>query len=186
MSVKNVFKHIALVSKHKWVVFKLCCRVGEPWRGLVHDLSKFSPTEFFESIKYYTGTHSPIKECRNTIGYSKAWVHHVSKNKHHYQHWIDYGKYPKPVVMPYKYVAEMICDKIAAGIVYEGKKYSDSEPLEYYMVEREYAIIHKCVDKTLIQVFTQLKENGMKKTLKRKNLKTLYEKNCKKYGNKTY
>ena len=41
----NTLKHFNLVTRHRWVVFKLCCKAGIPWRGLVHDLSKFSPTE---------------------------------------------------------------------------------------------------------------------------------------------
>ena len=53
--LKNVVKHFILITRHKWVVFKLCCKVGIPWRGLVHDLSKYSPTEFFESVRYYVG-----------------------------------------------------------------------------------------------------------------------------------
>ena len=52
MLLKNILKHFCLITHHKWVVFKLCCKIGEPWRGLVHDLSKYSPTEFFESVKY--------------------------------------------------------------------------------------------------------------------------------------
>ena len=45
--LKKIWKHFKLITKHKWIVFKLCCRVGMPWRGLIHDLSKYSPTEFF-------------------------------------------------------------------------------------------------------------------------------------------
>lgn len=60
MVVINIFKHLNTVCTHKWVVFKLCCKAGIPFRGLVHDLSKFSPTEFWESVKYYQGTSSPI------------------------------------------------------------------------------------------------------------------------------
>lgn len=51
MYLKNVIKHFGLITHHKWVVFKLCCKIGEPWRGLVHDMSKYSPTEFIESSK---------------------------------------------------------------------------------------------------------------------------------------
>ena len=40
----NIFKHLHTVNKHKWLVFKFACKVGIPWRGLVHDLSKYSPT----------------------------------------------------------------------------------------------------------------------------------------------
>ena len=91
MIIKNVIKHLILITKHKWVVFKLCCKVGIPWRGLVHDLSKYSPTEFFESIKYYTGTHSPITGEKQDKGYSEAWLHHKGRNKHHSEYWIDYA-----------------------------------------------------------------------------------------------
>ncbi len=48
-------KHFNLVNKHRWEVFKLCCKAGIPYRGLVHDLSKYSPTEFWESAKYFDG-----------------------------------------------------------------------------------------------------------------------------------
>ena len=64
MIIKNIVKHIILVTKHKWHVFRLCMKIGMPWRGLVHDLSKFSLIEFSESIKYYNGNDSPLKEAR--------------------------------------------------------------------------------------------------------------------------
>lgn len=31
----KIFKHIKLVMKHKWIVFKLCCKIGMPWRGYI-------------------------------------------------------------------------------------------------------------------------------------------------------
>lgn len=34
--------------------------------------------------------------------------------------------------MPLRYVAEMICDRIAACEVYKGKAYTSAAPLEYY------------------------------------------------------
>ena len=183
MLLKKALKHIKLVSKHKWWVFKLCCKVGMPWRGLVHDLSKFSITEFRESIKYYNGQHSPIWEARKTKGYSDAWVHHVSKNKHHFQYWIDWTKTePVAVIMPYKYVAEMICDRTAAGIVYGGKNWTQEEPLKYFEKEMENdIIIHEGVKETLREAFTLIKDEGLKKGLKRKNIKSIYKKHCQKY-----
>ena len=56
----KIINHIVLVTKHKWLVFKFCCKIGLPWRGFMHDWSKFSPTEFWESVKYYNGSMSPI------------------------------------------------------------------------------------------------------------------------------
>ena len=101
MKLKNIFKHIKLVLKHKWIVFKLCCKVGIPWRGFMHDWSKFSIEEFWESIKYYDGHKSPIVVCKKENGYSKAWLHHKGRNKHHPEYWIDMSLPEKTVIMPF-------------------------------------------------------------------------------------
>ena len=71
MKLMNIVKHFKLITHHKWVVFKLCCKVGEPWRGFMHDISKYSPTEFWEGCKYYVGTHSPITEAKKQMGIQK-------------------------------------------------------------------------------------------------------------------
>ena len=59
--VSKAVKHLGLVNRHRWMVFKLCAKAGIPYRGLVHDLSKYSITEFWESVKYYNGSRSPIE-----------------------------------------------------------------------------------------------------------------------------
>lgn len=174
----KIFKHIKLVMKHKWVVFKLCCRVGVPWRGFMHDWSKFSPTEFWESVKYYDGHKSPIKVCKVEKGYSEAWLHHKGRNKHHPEYWVDMSLPEKAVIMPYKYAAEMICDKMAAGIVYSGKEWNPNTQIEYYMKERDIYIIHPQIDKFMLTTFTEVSKNGLDKTLTKKNIKKLYEKYC--------
>ena len=69
----NTFRHFKKVCTHKHWVFYYCCKVGIPFQGLVHDLSKFSPTEFWESVKYYQGTSSPIDACKKENGWSAAW-----------------------------------------------------------------------------------------------------------------
>ena len=174
----KIFKHIKLVMKHKWVVFKLCCKAGIPVRGFLHDWSKFSPTEFFESIKYYDGHKSPILVCKADKGYSDAWLHHKGRNKHHHEYWIDLTLPEKTVIMPYKYAVEMICDKMAAGIVYQGKEWNKDWQIKYYMDEREKCLIHPQIDKFMIAVFTEVSKNGLDKTLTKQNIKRLYEKYC--------
>ena len=67
---------------------------------------------------------------------------------------------------------------MAAGIIYSGKNWTSDLELNYYMKERENNLIHEGVDKLLIDVFTQVKDNGIDKTLKRKNIKELYKKYC--------
>ena len=122
---KNFFGHLKTVLIHKYWVFYYCYHAGIPWRGIVHDLSKFSPTEFFESVKYYQGDSSPINACKKENGWSKAWLHHKGRNKHHYEYWqdgFDYGG--KPLQIPLKYCIEMLCDFLGAGRAYMGENFS--------------------------------------------------------------
>ena len=174
----NTIKHFNLVTRHKWGVFKLCCKAGIPWRGLVHDLSKFSPTEFWESVKYYNGSMSPILFAKRKQGYSKAWLHHKGRNKHHPEYWVDWALPQKAIIMPYKYAVEMVCDKMAAGIVYNGKDWKQDTQIKYYMKERETSIVHPQIDKFLLEIFTQVSEQGIDKTLTKKNIREVYDKYC--------
>ena len=175
----KILKHIKLVLKHKWIVFKLCCKIGIPWRGFMHDWSKFSPTEFWESVKYYDGHKSPIKVCKTYKGYSKAWLHHKGRNKHHYEYWVDLAlPEEKAIIMPYKYAAEMICDKLAASIVYNGKDWNNNTQIEYYMRERKVSLIHPQIDQFMISIFKQISKQGIEETLTKQNIKNQYEKYC--------
>ena len=116
---------------------KYCFKLGLYRQGLMHDLSKYSPTEFFVGAKYYQGYRSPNTAERLDRGYSSAWLHHKGRNKHHLEYWIDYSLqkdgYPLTgMEMPVKYVAEMLCDRIAACRVYQGDAYTDASAWQYY------------------------------------------------------
>lgn len=87
--MSKIIKHFNLVMTHKFYVFKNCFKARIFWRGIKHDLSKFSPTEFCESVKYFTGDKSPIDNCKKEKGWSKAWLHHKGRNRHHYEYWQD-------------------------------------------------------------------------------------------------
>ena len=176
--VSNFFKHIKLVSKHKWLVFKFSVKLGIPFRGLMHDLSKFSYDEFWESVKYYEGKVSPITKCKQENGYSKAWLHHKGRNKHHVQYWVDLGTKGVAPVIPYKYVVEMICDKLSASITYNGKNWTNSSEYEYWVKEKKRIIVNPKIENFLEEVFLNLKENGLEKILDKKYLKETYKKNC--------
>ena len=176
--IKSI-KHFNLITKHKWQVFKLCIRAGIPWRGLVHDLSKYSPTEFFESAKFYVGDHSPITEAKKTNGYSKAWLHHKGRNKHHYEYWFDGTAPDKTPVILYKYAVEMLCDTLAAGKTYLGKSWKNSSQLEYWNRTKNLTYINIKTANFLEAVYKEVSEKGIEKTINKKNLKRLYEKYCK-------
>lgn len=173
--LKNFFKHLHTVNKHRLLVFKLCIKAGIPWRGFVHDLSKYSPTEFFESVKYYVGDKSPIMLAKLDIGYSKAWLHHKGRNKHHYEYWYDYSL-PKPeVVMPLKYFKEMICDNLAAGLTYQGKNWTKEYQLSYWNKVKDNAKMDERLKKLLTKIYTDISIYGINKVLNKNNLDTLYK-----------
>ena len=176
--IKNLVLHFNLVNKHRFKVFKLCCKAGIPFRGLMHDLSKYSPVEFFESVKYYQGTYSPIHNCKKENGYSKAWLHHKGRNKHHPEYWLDTSLEEKTIIMPYKYAAEMVCDKLAAGIVYSGKNWTKELQLNYHLEERKTSMMHPQIEQFLRAIFTEISKDGLEKTLTEQNVKKLYEKYC--------
>ena len=157
----KVVKHLGVINKHKWIVFRLCLKAGEPLRGLLHDLSKYSPTEFWESVHYFDGTHSPIIDCKKENGYSKAWLHHKGRNKHHSEYWIDFEAPEETPIMPYPYVVEMLCDKLAAGIVYEGKNWTKEYELQYWNREKENIMINENVKNLVTDFLTQVAESGI-------------------------
>lgn len=177
--IKNVIKHFNLVNKHRWKVFKLSIKAGIPLRGLLHDLSKYSPTEFWESVKYFNGKRSPISLCREDIGYSEAWLHHKGRNKHHHEYWYDYNAPSRTPLMPYKYVVEMICDTLAAGMTYQGKNWTKGYQLSYYLIERERININPIIDKILIEVYEQIRDKGINEVIKPSNLRQIYDKHAK-------
>lgn len=129
--------HLKTIIKHKIEVGKVCFKFGLYKQGLIHDLSKFSLVEFGPSARYFQGGSSPIDAEKREKGYSAAWLHHKSKNKHHQWYWMDWDskQNPTPCRIPRQYVYEMIADWIGAGKVYgqnAGKKWSQSEPYNYY------------------------------------------------------
>jgi hypothetical protein len=153
------------------MVMKYCFRVGLYKQGLLHDLSKYSPTEFLVGCKYYQGDRSPNNAEREAIGVSTSWLHHKGRNKHHFEHWVDYTMDDPHIIngakMPRKYVAEMVMDRISASKNYLGKDvYTDQAPLEYFRKNKERLwFIHKDTSRELEGLLRMLAEKGEDKTL---------------------
>ncbi len=163
MLIGNFFGHLKTVVTHRNKVFVHCVKAGIIWRGLNHDLSKFSPTEFIPGVKYYQGTRSPNEKERETFGYSKAWMHHKGRNRHHFEYWTDYSpetKQVEPVEMPDDFLYEMFCDRVAASKIYNKKNYTDKMPLEYFLRAKQRRIIEKNTSDKLEMLLTMLAEKG--------------------------
>ena len=160
--------HFCTITKHKFLVMKECFRVGLYRQGLLHDLSKYSWTEFRVGCRYYQGNRSPNNAEREDRGYSSAWLHHKGRNKHHYEYWIDYSLDGTGLLagmrMPVRYVVEMFLDRIAASKVYKGSRYRDSDPLEYYMNGKAGELMHPETRKLLEKLLHMLAEQGEETT----------------------
>ena len=156
--MRSFFGHIRNILVHKWWVFYYACKFGIPWRGFMHDWSKFHPTEFFESVKYYQGDSSPIPYCKLVNGVSYAWQHHKGHNPHHYEYWIDnfdkgYGK-PTYHKIPYEYLMEMMADWFAAGKTYHGKSFKAKDEVEWWH-NKKHIIALAEPTKDFIELFMQ-------------------------------
>ena len=172
--MKKLFGHLKTVRIHRWEVFKLSIKVGIPFRGLIHDLSKYSIEELYESVKYYSnGKHSPINDAKKDKGYSLAWLHHKGRNKHHYEYWYDTQALEPMPIIPFKYMLEMICDRIAASKTYNKGNYNNKMPLEYFYKERDKMVLNDKLVLFLESVFKKLATDG-EEILNKKELYKLY------------
>ena len=167
---EKILGHLSTVTEHKFLVMKHCFAVGLYAQGILHDLSKFSPTEFLNGCMYYQGgTRSPNNGERDVKGYSEAWMHHKGRNRHHYEFWNDYRKDAKPgeypitsVQMPRRFVAEMLMDRIAASKTYKKEAYTQHEPLKYFQNGKGTVLMHPQTRKELERMLRILDKRGEK------------------------
>lgn len=165
------WEHLKTINKHKLMVMKHCFAVGLYKQGLLHDLSKYSWTEFSVGAKYYQGTRSPNDAEREDKGYTTSWLHHKGRNKHHLEYWMDYDidrSVAKLVGMPMpkEYVIEMFCDRVAACKIYNKDKYYDKQAWDYYKKGRAGKLLHPESKKMLEKYLKMLAIYGEDYTFK--------------------
>lgn len=158
--------HFKTITRHRNLVCKYCFRLGLYWQGLTHDLSKYTPAEFWRGAKYYQGYRSPNDAERREKGMSVAWLHHKGRNRHHFEYWVDYCIGPDGRVymggckMPMKYVAEMFCDRVAACRIYLGDKHTDAAPYDYFIRSKGHILLHPETSEEIERMLLVLKERG--------------------------
>ena len=161
--LNKALAHFKTIIKHRHMVIKHCKKAGILKQGLIHDLSKFSPTEFKPGAKYFQGNRSPNEGEREEYGYSLAWIHHKGRNKHHFEYWTDYNaetRVMEPVKMPINYVKEMFCDRVAASKIYMKEDYDSSCPLKYFMRSKGKRMIHPETSDFLEKLLIMLQDEG--------------------------
>ena len=72
----------------------------------------------------------------------------------------------------------MLCDKLAAGMVYKGKDWTKEYELDYWLNERDKTLVNDQVEALITEFLTQVSKDGIDKVLTKKNVKALYKKYC--------
>ncbi|MBO7697638.1 MAG: catalase [Erysipelotrichaceae bacterium] len=176
--LQRFFGHLKTINRHRYLVMTTCFKCGMYKQGLLHDLSKYSPEEFFSSVKYFQGFRSPIGKEKEVLGYSNCYLHHKGRNKHHWEYWID--RKPKSIElyvfpMPYRYMLESVIDRISASKTYKKNEYTDEEPYNFFINSKERSVMNPKTADQLEELLLYLKENGEEKALK--YYKSLYKQN---------
>jgi len=144
-------KYLEYVIKHKWYVMIECFKKGQYWRGIMHDMSKFLPSEFIPYARYFYGDYQSIQDYHGDIrnrflssgcykekieyDFNIAWLKHIHRNPHHWQYWLlqlDDGGL-EILEMTGNYIDEMIADWNGAGIAIAGK----NNTREWYLKNKE-------------------------------------------------
>ena len=176
------FKHLFTVIKHKHYVFLNACKLHIPFLGFKHDLSKFHPTEFFRSVKYFAGDKSPtIVEREYNAGISKITLHHTLRNKHHWHAHVDF--LPKGVIIAaidYKHSLEYVADILSASKVYMKKNFTIHKAYEYFYNECNHYLMHPLNKEFILWCVSEIEECGFRK-MKKKYTKNKYNELVNKY-----
>lgn len=176
------FKHLKVVTKHRFLVFTNGCHLGIGFHCLFHDLSKFSKTEFITSAKYFKGYMSPVYAERLDNGYfSTICRHHVGRNKHHWEYYCDLFRGNLVIkTMPYKYSLEYVADVLSASKTYDPKDYNRSSGYNYIKDKLPFYFMTAATKEFLMWCFETYKDQGFK-GLKKKITKAKYNEVIKKH-----
>ena len=143
-------EHIANVQRaFEWMhanlseVFEGLERDVDVWEVIKrHDESKYTPEEYDAYDDYFYGkNHTGVVDKE----FKHAWLHHIHKNDHHWQHYVLINDEPNEGIvaldMPYYYIIEMICDWWS----FSWKTGNLSEIFKWYLVHKDHM---KLSDKT--------------------------------------
>lgn len=104
--------YLLYILRHKWFVFLECCKLGIPWLGIIHDLSRLRPDEFsaYAASSLYSKDNKPAEIATD---FEYAWNNHQHRNKHHWEYWVhfDYHDHQERLLaIPDRYRREMLAD----------------------------------------------------------------------------
>ena len=108
--------------------------------GMAHDASKTNPDEYEAYDAYFYGGNRSYAVVQ---AFNKAWLMHIHRNPHHWQHWVLINDEPDEgeilIEMPYNYILEMICDWWALSWA----KGDLTEIFKWYEEHKDYIKLHE-------------------------------------------
>ena len=121
----------------------------------MHDISKYSPDEYTPYDNYFYGE----KSSTATIAFDRAWLMHIHRNPHHWQHWVLINDDPNEgeiiLDIPYNYSIEMICDWWA----FSWNKGNLNEIFDWYEEHKNYMKLSDKTRKTVEDIMYKIKNN---------------------------
>jgi len=123
-SFQMYWNYLKSLLTHKIYVYKIGRLLKVPLRlRILHDLSKFSLTEFVAYARFFNGNRTDYVKMRFDI----AWQKHVNENKHHWQHWTVLEDDGSVLAndMPEIYIREMVADWVGANFAFGNETFWD-------------------------------------------------------------
>lgn len=120
-----------------------------------HDESKTQPDEYYAYDAYFYGNNRSYQVVQD---FNYAWLNHIHRNPHHWQHWIlnnDDKELGEMILdMPVNYIIEMICDWWA----FSWQKGDLYEIFKWYDERKDYIKLSEKTLKTLEDILNKMKD----------------------------
>lgn len=120
-----------------------------------HDSSKDMYDEYDAYDAYFYGKNKSYQVVQD---FKLAWLTHIHRNPHHWQHWVLINDDPKEgevvLDMPYPYILEMICDWWA----FSWKSGNLHEIFKWYDEHKDYMKLSPKTRKTVEDILEKIKK----------------------------
>lgn len=155
-------RYILKTLHHKFWVFRYGLLTGAPlWRLVIHDWTKFTPSELPAYANKFYG------EEIDHLGFARAWNHHQKHNDHHWEahvlqsaHTLSPVPGGSPLPMPEGAVREMVADWLGAERSYGGTMPRSLAEFKWFLKERPEMVLHDetsaLVEKVLADYFSKV------------------------------
>ena len=149
-------RYFVSLMRHKYFVFLASRRVGgiSLFQALVHDASKFLPSEYIPYARWFYGGKKNRRE------FDVALLHHKNRNPHHFEYWIGRQEVGvrgiQALPMPEKYLRELIADWMGAQRAYNEGSVGDYR--SWYEKNRQAIKFHPETEARFLAITAELFE----------------------------